>query len=163
MWYAAGLVFHSVVEIVSRAFYALHDTRTPVMVGVCAMSINVGLSFLLSSLFARIGWMPHGGLALANTIATALEMTALLVLMSRRLNGIQQRRVWTGLSQAVLSTLVMGLVISGWLAVTSGQRELVTAVGGILLGGGIYLLMIVVLRVPEWIGLWGAVKRRLGL
>ena len=41
LWYAAGLVGHSVVEIVSRAFYALHDTRTPVLVGIGAMSINI--------------------------------------------------------------------------------------------------------------------------
>jgi putative peptidoglycan lipid II flippase len=41
LWYGLGLVGHSVVEIISRAFYALHDTRTPVMVGVAAMSLNV--------------------------------------------------------------------------------------------------------------------------
>ena len=38
LWYTVGLVGHSVVEILSRAFYALHDTRTPVIVGTIAMS-----------------------------------------------------------------------------------------------------------------------------
>ena len=93
LWYAAGLVGHSVVEIVSRAFYALHDTKTPVFVGVAAMSLNVGLSYLFSFLFARAGWMPHGGLALANSLATFLEMGALLFFMRRRLIGIEGRRV----------------------------------------------------------------------
>jgi putative peptidoglycan lipid II flippase len=163
LFYAAGLVAHSVVEIVSRAFYALHDTRTPVMVGVVAMSINVGLSFGFSALFASLGWMPHGGLALANTTATFLEMGALLVLMRRKLEGLQERRVWAGFGQAALGTLVMGLVISGWLAVTSGQHELITAVGGVVLGGGIYALMTMLMRVPELVSLWGAVRKRLGL
>jgi putative peptidoglycan lipid II flippase len=34
LWYGAGLVGHSIVEIISRAFYALHDTKTPVFVGI---------------------------------------------------------------------------------------------------------------------------------
>ena len=78
LWYAAGLVGHSVVEIISRAFYALHDTRTPVIIGICAMTINIILSILLGKLFLKIGWMPHGGLALANSIATGLEALVLI-------------------------------------------------------------------------------------
>jgi putative peptidoglycan lipid II flippase len=58
----AGLVGHCVVEIVSRAFYALHDTKTPVVIGVIAMSLNIGFSLLFASVFMSSGWMPHGGL-----------------------------------------------------------------------------------------------------
>ena len=163
LFYAGGLVFHSVVEIVSRAFYALHDTRTPVLVGVCAMSLNVVLSLVLSTLFTRQGWMPHGGLALANSIATALEMTALLVLMRRRLNGLQDRKVWAAAGQALLATVVMGLAVFGWTQVASGQRGMLVAGGGVVLGGGIYALMGVILRVPELGGLARAVRRRVGL
>ena len=53
LWYAAGLVGHSVVEIVYRAFYALHDTRTPVFVGAAAMGLNVVFSLLFAALFRR--------------------------------------------------------------------------------------------------------------
>jgi putative peptidoglycan lipid II flippase len=73
LWYSAGLVGHSVVEIISRAFYALHDTRTPVIVGATAMGINLGFSFLFSWIFGKIGWLPLGGLALANSLATFLD------------------------------------------------------------------------------------------
>jgi putative peptidoglycan lipid II flippase len=162
-FYAGGLVFHSVVEIVSRAFYALHDTRTPVLVGVCAMSLNVILSFSLSSLFTHQGWMPHGGLALANSIATALEMVALLVLMRRRLNGLQERKVGAGLGQAVLATAVMGMAIFGWMTLMRDQRQVLVAGGGVILGGGIYALMGIVMRVPELTGLVVALRRRVGI
>ena len=47
LWYAAGLVGHSVVEVLARAFYALHDTRTPVIIGTIAMSLNIALSFFV--------------------------------------------------------------------------------------------------------------------
>ena len=89
LWYTVGLVGHSVVEILSRAFYALHDTRTPVIIGTIAMSLNIVFSFAFSALFASLGWMPHGGLALALSVSTALEMSALFILMRRRLKGLE--------------------------------------------------------------------------
>lgn len=107
LWYAAGLVAHSVVEIVSRAFYAFHDTKTPVLVGSVAMSLNLAFSLLFVALFRRVGWMPHGGLALANSLATTLEMTGLLVLMRRRLQGLEGRQTLRGIGQASAATLVM--------------------------------------------------------
>ncbi|HEX9386759.1 MAG TPA: murein biosynthesis integral membrane protein MurJ, partial [Anaerolineales bacterium] len=89
LWYAAGLVGHSVMEVLTRAFYAQHDTKTPVIIGTIAMGLNVVFSFAFARLFVQIGWMPHGGLALANSLATALEATALFIFMRRRLNGIE--------------------------------------------------------------------------
>ena len=92
LWYAAGLIGHSLVEILARAFYALHDTKTPVLVGVAAMGLNMVFSLGFARLFAQIGWLPLGGLALANSLATALEAAALLILMRRRLGGLNSRR-----------------------------------------------------------------------
>ena len=94
MWYAAGLVGHAVVEILSRAFYALHDTRTPVLVGAGAMTLNILFSYALAALFSSWGWMPHGGLALANSLATGLEGAALWLIMRRRLAGMQGAQVF---------------------------------------------------------------------
>lgn len=161
LWYAAGLVGHSVVEIVSRAFYALHDTKTPVFVGVVFMSLNVGLSYLFSYLFSRAGWMPHGGLALANSLATFLEMGTLLYFMRRRLQGLDGRRLLSGLGQALLGAAVMGLVLWGWLALTSGRSAWLVALGGIGLGALVYALVLAALRVPEVSLLLDGVKRRL--
>jgi putative peptidoglycan lipid II flippase len=86
IWYAVGLVAHSQLEIVTRAFYALHDTATPVWVGGGAMALNIVLSLLLMRLFGWLGmrfasasyqpWMPLGGLALANSLATILAIPA---------------------------------------------------------------------------------------
>ena len=157
LWYTAGLVSHSVVEIVSRAFYALHDTKTPVVVGAAAMGLNVGLSIALAAWFGRMGWMPHGGLALANTIATTLEMAALLVLMRRRLNGLDGRRVLLGLGQASLGALVMGAGIWGWLVISS---SLWMEVAGVGIGGAVYAMGVWGLRVEEVREVWAYVRRQ---
>ena len=149
LFYAAGLVGHSVVEIVARAFYALHDTKTPVFVGVAAMSLNVGLSILFSYLFSQRGWMPHGGLALANSVATFLEMGVLLFCMRRKLSGLEGRKSLSGLLQALFAGGVMSFALWGWLAITSGLPNWLTALGGIAVGGLTYVISLVVLRAPE--------------
>jgi putative peptidoglycan lipid II flippase len=161
LWYTVGLVGHSVVEILSRAFYALHDTRTPVIVGTIAMSLNIVFSFAFSALFASLGWMPHGGLALAMSFATALEMSALFVLMRRRLKGLETLNIGRGLLQAALATAVMSGIILGWLQWGSNYSVWIVAPVGIIAGGMVYALMVFILRVPEVGELIKAIQRRL--
>ena len=109
VWYAAGLVGHSVMEVLTRAFYAQHDTKTPVIIGTVAMGFNVLFSILFSRLFSQIGWMPHGGLALANSLATALEATALFIFMRQRLNGMEGRHIARGFVACAIASLGMGI------------------------------------------------------
>ena len=149
LWYAAGLVGHSVMEVLARAFYALHDTKTPVMVGAAAMSLNVVFSFAFAALFRRLGWMPHGGLALANSLATALETLGLLVLMRRRLGGMQGGDILRGALKALLAAAAMGLALWGWLERFDGYPAWAVAGGGIALGSVVYGGMVVLLRVKE--------------
>jgi putative peptidoglycan lipid II flippase len=160
LWYTVGLVGHSVVEILSRAFYALHDTRTPVIVGTIAMSLNIVFSFAFSALFASLGWMPHGGLALAMSVATFLEMIALYVLMRRRLKGLDSLNIGHGLLQAALATIVMSGIILGWLQWGSNYSVWIVAPVGIVAGGIVYVLILFILRVPELRELISAIRRR---
>jgi len=153
LWYTAGLVGHSVVEIIARAFYALHDTKTPVMIGVVAMSLNVVFSLAFAALFARWSWMPHGGLALANSLATALEMAGLLALMRRRLNGLEGRSILIGLFQTAAATLVMSLALWLWLAQTKSLPAWLVAGGGVLVGGLVFGVVILLLGMKEPRGL----------
>jgi putative peptidoglycan lipid II flippase len=151
------------MEVLARTFYALHDTKTPVIVGVIAMSLNVVFSFLFSDIFRRIGWMPHGGLALANSLATALEMAALLVLMRSRLAGIQGHRLLQGLGSAALGALGMSLALWAWMSQMEGAAPWMVVAGGVLIGGLIYGVVISMLRVPELHQLIQAGMSRLGI
>jgi putative peptidoglycan lipid II flippase len=153
LWYAAGLAAHSVVEIVARAYYALHDTRTPVFIGAAAMSLNLVFSLIFSALFERNGLAPHGGLALANTLATALEMGGLLYLMRRRLSGLDGRNILTGTLQAVAAAFLMTFGLWGWLKLTANQPVWFVALGGVVLGGGLYILGTLAFGVKEARGL----------
>jgi putative peptidoglycan lipid II flippase len=162
LWYAAGLVGHCLVEIFSRAFYALHNTIIPVTVGVLAMALNIALSIFLAGWFEQMGWMPHGGLALANSLATGLEAVLLWLLMSRRLQGLQGGRIFQGAWQALLGSAVMGLALWLWLNQAGSFPLWLLVFGGVLIGGALYGGMLLVLRVDEVHSLINMLRKRLG-
>lgn len=149
LWYTVGLVGHSAVEILSRAFYAMKDTKTPVVVGVIAMSINIMLSILLGSLFLRIGWLAIGGLALANSIATGLESIVLLIILRKRMNGLEGRKIFILLVKVTVAVSLMGIAI-GWLVNSVALSDGVTLVIGAILGGGLYAGLLLALRVEDF-------------
>ncbi len=156
-FYAIGLVGHAGLEIVVRAFYALHDTKTPVLIGSAAMTLNVLLSIGLSRWFEQLGWMPHGGLALANSLATLVETAALLWLLRGRLGGIDGRWLLVGSAQIGLATAWMGLVIWLWLQLGARTAAIWQVGAGMTLGAGVYLALTALLRMQEI----GVVRRAL--
>ena len=161
LWYAAGLVGHCGVEIASRAFYAMQDTRTPVLVTTAAMLLNVALSFGLTALFGRAGWLELGGLALANSFATGLECAVLLLIMRRRLQGLGGRALPSALAQAAAGTALMSAGLVGFLALFPSGPLWWTAAGGSLVGGGLFAAALLALRVPEAQWLVRAAARRI--
>ena len=148
-WFTLGLAGHSVVEIVSRAYYAVRDTRTPVIIGAAAMLLNIALSFALAPLFTRLGWQPNGGLALANTLATTLEGLGLMWWMRQRLNGLALTRVWDGLLRTALAAAFMGAILALWLRAADGRSAWIVGLGGVALGGLAFAAAAFALRVPE--------------
>ena len=161
LWYTVGLVGHSIVEILSRAFYALQDTKTPVYIGSIAMGLNVVFSFGFSALFAKIGWLPLGGLALANSLATALEAVALFIVMRKRLKGMEGAYLAKGIRAFGLSTLGMALSLLVWIQYSQEMNGWLIALGGVAIGGLVYALSVWLLKVPEIKLLTSAVSNRL--
>lgn len=149
LWYAAGLVGHSLLEVVTRAFFALKDTRTPTIVTSIAMGLNLAFSVAFSLLFNAIGWLPFGGLALANSLATFLEVGTLLVLLRRKAGGLGGRRVLAALGQGGLAAAGMSLALAAWVGVTSGGPSWLAALGGVAVGAVVYGLLLLALRVDE--------------
>jgi putative peptidoglycan lipid II flippase len=149
LWYTVGLVGHSVVEIISRAFYSMQDTRTPVVIGVIAMSLNIALSIILGAFFQRIGWLPIGGLALANSIATGLEAIVLLFIMRKRLHGLEGTRIIKLISQVLIAVIVMGAFL-WWLIHYVVLLDGLILIIGISFGLILYALCLFVLRVEEF-------------
>jgi putative peptidoglycan lipid II flippase len=159
-FFALGLVGHSGLEVIARAFYALHDTFTPVWVGSLAVALNIALSLTLPGAFEAQGWMKHGGLALANSVATLLETAVLLVLIRRRLGGIEGRRTLIAFTKSGLAALAMGAALIGWQAVLPNAPSLVVGGIGVVLGMAVYLGAALLLRAEELRVVINMVRRR---
>jgi putative peptidoglycan lipid II flippase len=104
MCYAPGLVGYSAVKLISPSFYALGSSRIPVMASAASVIVNVSLNLML------VRTLGHRGLALGTAIAALVNGGVLFVLLSRRLGGLDGRRVSTATWKIALASLAMAVV-----------------------------------------------------
>jgi putative peptidoglycan lipid II flippase len=155
-YFALGLVSYAVVEVVTRAFYALHDTRTPVGIAVVTVALNLGLSALL---VFGMGW-DHTALAFSLAVTTSIEMVLLWVFLGRKLPG--WRLTNDGLLRSIVksgtASIVMGLVLTLlmpllWQVAGDPAQSKLSAIAltllGIGIGGVTYAGMALLLRSEE--------------
>lgn len=76
--YAVGVPAFLLVKVFSSGFFARHDTKTPVKIAMTAIAANIVFSFAL------VGPLQHVGIALANGLATWINVVLLYVLLKRR-------------------------------------------------------------------------------
>ena len=161
MWYTLGLVAHCVLEILVRAFFALHDTKTPALISAGAMGLNILFSITFPIWFSQMGWMPLGGLALAITLETAIETTVMFFLLRKRIQGIHALSLLKGAGAALLATLFMSAALLGWNRFMASHSAALITLGGVLIGGVVYSAILVALRIPEIGSVVRVVKSRL--
>ena len=156
--YAVGLPAFSASRIAAQTFYALGDTRTPVLMGFISVAANVGLALGLMWPFA------HAGLALASSLAAYVNLLALLWMLRRRLGPIGGR----ALARSTLRTFAASVPL--WLACRAlgpasdspGPAALWT--GAAVLGAGLaFVAAAALLRAPELTALLGMLRRGKGL
>lgn len=157
--YAIGIIGFSLLEVLSRAFYALSDTWTPVLIGIAAMISNIILSLIL------IQWIgdpqqlvggAFGGLALANSLTTLIEAAILWALLRRKMGqfdvpaDLQDSYILMGLVKTGIASLIMGIAIYISLSILPAQfRGLSDLVICSLIGGSAFFLSAYLLGLPE--------------
>ncbi len=166
LWFSLGLVSYSVVEVLTRSFYAMQDTRTPVKIAVATV--------LLNALFAvsLIGPLGQSGLALSLAASTTCELMMLLYFLRRRFareNEAGQERetlisaLKSSAAAAVMAAVLLGLntLLGNW-GMDSTAGELVRVSSSIALGGAVYLAVARLLGSRELNEAISLVRRRRG-
>jgi putative peptidoglycan lipid II flippase len=104
--------------------------------------------------------MPHGGLALSNSLATIIEMAVLLGIIRRRLVGLEGRRMLASLARIGLAALLMGAVAGALAWLLKNQSAWLVAGVAVTVGLVQYVTASLALRSPEPWALWGMIARR---
>jgi len=104
-YYALGLMGFALIKIVVPSFYARKDTKTPVIVGVCVLCLNVTLNLILMQ------YMEERGLALSTSICAYVNTIVLLVLLRRKIGPIGMRRVVVSLVKIAINGALMGCIV----------------------------------------------------
>jgi putative peptidoglycan lipid II flippase len=161
LYYAMGLGAFSAVKIVAATFFALKDTRTPMIMAVVSVAANIVLGIVLMKPLA------HGGLALATSLASILNLGLLVYALRSKLGSLGWRSIMRSASRASLSAGFMGVGVWGAMYVfippEGGQAvELLLGLFGCILSGLIiYGICSYLIKSPELLGVVGEVKKGL--
>lgn len=151
LFFSIGIAVFSMRNLISRAFFTLQDTKTPLVLGVVTVGVNIALNLML------VGPLEQGGLALATVVATTLGFVLGLIAFRRKALG---RLTWTPLmismAKTLVSSLVMGVIVvrvfhyTAMFALSHDTlTELVRVMFVAVVGAAVYFMSTWVLRVQE--------------
>ena len=106
-----AMFFRAVFHLVSRGYYAQKDTKTPLIVSIFAIGLNVALAtYLVLPFGAGLG---VAGLAIAQSVVAVIEVTVLLSIMQRRHPGMFSMDMVRSWIKMAVGALISGLVMYG--------------------------------------------------
>jgi len=100
-WFAGTIVFTSLFMLVSRVYYAMQDTRTPLYLSLASIPLNILLSFIFSHQYGVVG------LAMSASLVSALETLSLLAILRLRFGSFGEAQIWRGAWRMLISGAVM--------------------------------------------------------
>ena len=161
LFYSVGLFAHAAIEILSRGFYVLGDTRTPVALAIGSMLTNLILAAAL------VDGMELRGLALALSVATIGECVLLFALLNLRLRGrLWSRPLLASVGKTVLAAALMAQILFVLLTLLEGDPRFgpdspFALAMGVLGGGVVYAAVCLILRHEEASALFARIEQRL--
>jgi len=159
--FVLGLVPFSLFQLFLRAFYALQDTKTPFMINLVAVALNIAIDIPLFMLFGV------EGLAAGHAASYVLGVTLQARYLRRRVGSLDGRRIARSFAKVLGAALAMGGVVLAaaagvrpWLEGSDALRQAVALTGVVALGVASYLGVAASLRVEEVAVIRGLATRR---
>ncbi|HQR34117.1 MAG TPA: murein biosynthesis integral membrane protein MurJ [Blastocatellia bacterium] len=162
---AVGLTAYSAVRVLAPAFYALKDTRVPMMASLFSIVTNYAVAKSTVDYFG----MGHRGLALSISVVSIVNFALLFVFLRRKVGRIEGGRLLSTFIKVMAAATVMGAVcwlVSKQIEATLGNLSLMVRLldvgGSIAIGIGVFYLAARVFKVSELDQLTQLVQRKLG-
>jgi len=147
--YAIGLAGYAAIKILAPAFYALNDSRTPMLISLLSMATNFVMNWML------VGALQERGLALSTSTVALMNFVLLYLIMHRRVEGIESRRTAITVGKIIVASVVMGFVcwaISAFIGRTLGigfAARMINVLASVSAGAGAFYFAASLLGVRE--------------
>lgn len=105
--YTIGLFALSILRLIISTFYALKDTKTPLRIGILAVTVNIILDLIL------VRYWAHAGIALATSISAILHLIILGICLEKRVSGIFSMELLLFSWKSILASLFMAITCLG--------------------------------------------------
>ncbi|HSI66961.1 MAG TPA: murein biosynthesis integral membrane protein MurJ [Planococcus sp. (in: firmicutes)] len=155
-FYSIGMVGYGLREVLSRAFYSLQDTKTPMINGAIAMALNIVLNLILSR------YLGIGGLALATSIAALFGTALLFYSLRKKIGPLDTKGIASSFAKILTASLVMGatakLFYNYALPVAGSSSSLIAAVA---LAVVIYALLVYAMKLEDMEAIIKGIKDKL--
>lgn len=151
-FYSIGLIGFGYREVLSKAFYSMHDTKVPVLNGTIGVIINIILNFLFSR------FMGIGGLALATSISALLTALLMTWSLQKKLGDLS---IWNiDFVKILVASLIMGFfskIAYGWLFLKIGETYSLFL--SVFCGMILYIILGLFFKIDEVVRLRNTVAR----
>lgn len=104
-FFAIALTFQSLVTILNRAFYAVNNTKTPLLTGFISIIFNVILGFYLKGIFGI------GGIALAYSIASIINAGLLFYYLNRDIINLDLNKIVIFTAKTIMASIICGITL----------------------------------------------------
>lgn len=152
VFFSLALVSQATLQIITRVYYSLQDTITPVKIGLLTFGVNL----VLNLAFLHFTDLAHQGLALAFSIGSVVNMSVAVFVLRNRIGGLDGRRIARSLSKIGVATVVMAIVVLAshsyllkFLDLSMMRAKVLESMIPISLGAGAYFLVTYALKMEE--------------
>ncbi len=157
-YYCIGMVGFGLREILSKAFYSMHDTRTPMLNAAIGLVLHLVLSLTLSQ------FMGLGGIALASSVSATVTTGLLLASLRKKIGALALKGTLFSILKVLIASVVMGGIarLSFYYLQLIELTQNFSLITACAIGAATYFIAIYFMKVKEIDMLAQAVKRKVG-
>ncbi|MBP7415925.1 MAG: murein biosynthesis integral membrane protein MurJ [Pyrinomonadaceae bacterium] len=173
--YSIGLTGYAAIKILSPAFYAMNDAKTPMIIALASIVVNFLGGYYLREWFSHYGVTPetpygygHVGVALATSIVALVNFFALAIIMRRRIKRLNGREIIASFTKIAIASAVLSAVcyatyhfILSRYGSDGFWLRMAEAFVPIALGGIAFVIVAKLLRITELEQAFATIRRKL--
>ena len=147
--YTIGIIAFAVRDVMSRGFYSLHDSKTPMNNGMIAIGFNIVLNILFIKPFG------YRGLALATTISAYIGLVLFYFSLKKKIGNFEQHKVFLVIIKSIIASFIMGTGSKFVLESVSNLlglgilNEILSLGLSVCAGAIIYFIIMYILKIEE--------------